>query len=305
MNEKDFSPRIAVIGDFMLDVYIEGEVSRVSPEAPVPIVANPKRRAVPGGAANTAANAHTLGGSVTAVGIIGEDAAGKELKAELGGIGVKFIPVFDPRTSTTTKTRFLGNGHQVMRLDEELNTSDSARAKLLLTFLPVIASSDCVIISDYDKGSIDGNLAREVVKACLDRSIPVVVDSKKLDPSMFFGCTIIAPNDKEAFAMTGHRDPADAAESIRANTNSAVLVTRGPKGMYLLDGKSRLSVASVAQEVVDVSGAGDTVTAALAIGVSRGHSLERSVRYANSAAAIAVAHNGTYRVTLSDMEMVP
>jgi rfaE bifunctional protein kinase chain/domain len=287
---------VLVIGDFMLDVYIGGSASRLSPEAPVPVIRESTRRSLPGGAANTAANIVSLGEEVIAVGFVGEDEAARELGSALQSAGVDFQPVKLTDYQTIVKTRFLANGHQIMRLDSEIEAPDRGQDILWKQIRELIPTCAAIVLSDYDKGVIGREVATRLIAIANETGIPVIVDSKKKSPECFHGCTIIAPNHGEAFAMTGKLDPLEAAEVIYETTNSSVLITLGDKGMLLLENGRTTAIPSEAQEVTDVTGAGDTVTAALAVALVNGSTLDQSIRYANRAAAITVSHLGTYTV---------
>lgn len=293
---------VLVFGDVMLDVFEHGEVSRVSPEAPVVILKNPRTKKALGGAANTAANARALGVAVYLLGLIGDDDAGQDCIELTRESGIDAILVTTPAHPTTVKRRFLAGNHQIMRLDVEAASSPQSVLDELMTAASArIVDSGAVVISDYDKGTVSDLVAANLVASARYRGVPVVVDSKRLDVNCFAGCSVIAPNHHEAQRITGFADPRRSAEAIAKVTGSAVLITLGADGMLLFERSTFTEIPSDAVEVSDVTGAGDTVTAALAVALAEGASLIEAAKWANAAAAHAVAHPGTYAVRRSDV----
>lgn len=290
--------RVVVVGDLMLDINEEGEVSRVSPEAPVVVVVNTHRTVVLGGAGNTAVNTLSLGRPTTVMGVVGDDAPGTECEQLIADSGLAPELVRAPGHPTTTKTRFLSSGHQMLRWDrEESRVPDEALDELATRLDRALEGAGALVLSDYDKGAVTAEVARAAIAAARRRGVPVVVDSKKRDVSCFAGCTVIAPNHHEARAITGHEDARRAARAIAEVTGSGVVVTRGAQGMLIDDGDDVTEIPSDVREVSDVTGAGDTVTAGLAVALADGApSLAAAARWANSAAAVAVSHAGTYAV---------
>ena len=282
---------IVVIGDLMLDVFQEGEVHRISPEAPVPILRNPRTRQVLGGAANTAANILALGHESRLVGPVGPDAYAKIIRdlAIRSGLTVRAVEVAD--YVTTTKMRLLSGGHQLLRVDEEMDVPGHGKDATLQAALRDVRESDSVVLSDYDKGALSGDAIRAIIAEAGGK--PVVVDTKRRDIEAFRGCRVIAPNHHEAEMITGHADPRAAARSIAERIAGAVLVTLGADGMLLFENDSFTHLPSDAVDVSDVTGAGDTVTAALAAALSEGATLVQAARWANRAAAQVVARHGT------------
>jgi len=289
---------VTVVGDLMLDVSEEGSVNRISPEAPVPVLHNPVARYALGGAANTAANARTLGADVRLVGAVGPDEAAERSRslAALAGIDARFIEVEGYRT--TVKRRFLSGGQQMLRVDvEDRMLPVPGRASLTAAAVDAVAGR-AVVLSDYDKGLIDADFAETIIAAAHAAGASVVVDTKRIDLACFRGSAVLAPNHHEAQRITGEPDPRLAAESIaRMTDGSAVLVTLGADGMLLLEGGVATHIPSNAREVADVTGAGDTVTAGLAVALAEGLPLLAAARWANAAAAEAVSHHGTYAVS--------
>ncbi len=289
---------IAVAGDLMLDVFEKGTASRLSPEAPVVVLVNPKSLYIPGGAANTAANVFTMGARVTVHGHLGDDEDGRRLEGLLVEAGMNVSLHRSAETPTTVKRRFLAGGQQVLRVDYE-TLPESDFADKLVASLRNDPTPRALVLSDYDKGTITDAGARGAIAWANEVGIPVIVDSKKLEPDCFAGCTVIAPNHLEATAMTRTSDPYKAASLIAERTRSAVIVTLGAQGMLVQDEHGQELIASDAVQVSDVTGAGDTVTAALAVAIAEGASVREAARWANSAAAVAVAHLGTHAVERS------
>jgi rfaE bifunctional protein kinase chain/domain len=283
---------VAVLGDLMLDVFENGSASRLSPEAPVVVILNPVTTTVLGGAANTAANARSLGADVRLGGFAGMDAPGETLVALIDEGGMVSSVARLPDIPTTVKRRFLAGGHQIMRLDVEAQQLSDSVADTIVAAFGTVEDADSVVLSDYAKGAVSASVARKVIASAREHGRPVVVDSKRLDPTCFRGCAVIAPNHHEAAAMTGTTDPLRAAEIISEATRSAVLVTLGAEGMLIRDEAGFERIPSHAIEVSDVTGAGDTVTAALAVALAEGATVREAARWA----AIAVAHAGTYAV---------
>ena len=298
-----------VIGDVMLDRYLMGEVSRISPEAPVPVVLLKSQQERAGGAANVAANLALLGISTHMLGCIGNDAEGKSLTALLTTAGINTQHIFISSTRpTVAKTRILGGHQQMLRLDQESNGAfnDSENSTALnavnaaLAFKPAI-----VILSDYAKGILTEALCQQVIQACHTQKIPVLVDPKGRDYSKYKGATALTPNKKEtAEACDTHIQ--DAALISKAAALKSCLdlqflaVTRGEEGITLLD-KSEHHLSATAQQVFDVSGAGDTVIATLAAGIMQGLSPLESLSLANTAAGVVVGKVGTVPITKADL----
>lgn len=291
---------VLVLGDLMLDRAEVGTASRLSPEAPVVVLANPVRSQSLGGAGNAAANVLSLGLPVVLLGALGDDEAGDDARALAAAQGIDDRTVAGPDVTTTVKTRFLAGPHQVLRLDVEVaGVPEAVLQEVLARASAALAGASVLVLSDYDKGLVTPQLARTVIDAARRAGVPVVVDSKKTDVSCFVGCTVIAPNHHEARAVTGQDDPELAAAAIAAVTGSAVLVTLGAAGMLLSEDGRVVRLPTRAELVADVTGAGDTVTAALAVALAEGLPLEQAARWANAAAAVAVSHVGTHAVERS------
>ena len=297
--------KIAVLGDVMLDAYVWGDVQRVSPDAPVPVVDLRRRSAAAGGAANVALNLAAAGARVTLAGIVGDDASGRALRELLREAGVDDGGIVtDPARRTTTKTRVVARGQQLIRLDEEDRDGVQAatspeRDRRLVAALDGV---DAVLISDYAKGFVDADLVR-AVEGTVGGRIPIVVDPKARDVARYRGCTAITPNRAEAEAASGHAIASDADVAAAARTIAAacgarqVLVTRGDRGLSLWDGRRVTHVPARAREVYDVTGAGDTVIAYFTLGLAAGIEPADAAFLANAAGSVAVSKVGTTVVT--------
>jgi D-glycero-beta-D-manno-heptose-7-phosphate kinase len=293
--------RALVVGDAMLDRYWYGGVDRISPEAPVPVVAVARSDERPGGAANVARNVHVLGASCTLLSITGDDREADRLQELLQSEGVGCQLYRDKLINTTVKLRVISRNQQLIRIDFESPVSKDARVSLLDYYFKHLAENNVVIISDYGKGGL--GYIEEMITAARAAGLPVVVDPKGDDYSGYRGATLITPNRKEFEQVAGHfRDDSDLENKARAMITElelgGVLVTRGEDGMSLVDGKGRaLHMPAQAREVFDVTGAGDTVIAAVGAAVAVGAELENALRLANMAAGIVVSKLGAATVS--------
>ncbi|MDQ0506025.1 D-glycero-beta-D-manno-heptose-7-phosphate kinase [Xanthobacter agilis] len=305
------APRITVIGDVMVDRYIVGSVSRISPEAPVPVLVHGAERIVPGGAANVAANAAALGAAVTLVGLVGADAEAAALAGALApysGIDLSWL-VADPERPTITKTRVMSGRQQIVRIDAETQAPPSRAAcdALVAAAQAAVKGSRVVVLSDYAKGVLSDLVIAATIAAATAEGVPVIVDPKRRTFEAYRGASLVTPNRLELAAATGlpdttDADAAQAAAAAAAQFGGDVLVTRAEKGMTLWRREGRvLHVPAKAREVFDVSGAGDTALAALAVSLASGHALETAVHFANAAAAVAVGKVGTAVVTRAEL----
>ncbi len=303
--------RILVAGDCMLDTYVTGAATRISPEAPVPVIEVGERRFVVGGAANVAANARGMGAVVTLAGVTGVDAAGAQLRAELEQLGIATEALLEDESRVTTvKTRVTAGGQQIVRFDEETRLPLSARvvAQLLRNCERVLDEADAIVISDYAKGVAAEAFCRWVIEHAEKRKVPVVVDPKSADLSKYRGARIVTPNVKEAAAATGEAILSDAdltrvAEMLlKKIAPSALLITRGAEGMSLFEpGRKELHLPVMVNEVADVTGAGDTVVATLAVALGAGFEMREAAAMANLAAGVAVGHHGTWAVRRDEL----
>jgi D-beta-D-heptose 7-phosphate kinase / D-beta-D-heptose 1-phosphate adenosyltransferase len=302
--------RVLVLGDVMLDRYVSGSASRLSPEAPIPVLRPSIRRATLGGAANVALNVVTLGGQAALVGVIGEDREGAELTQLLEPTGIVPHLVRARARPTTAKTRFMVGTHQLLRLDEETTTDvDPATAGLLLeAFAKASRDAEVIVLSDYNKGV----LSDEVLAGALGRaralSRIVIADPKRSDLAAYRGATVLTPNEHEVRQATrvDAAEDADAARAgycaLEATGCQAVVVTRSAKGLTLVRrDEPALHLPTRAREVADVSGAGDTLVAALAVALGAGAALPEAAMLANVTAGISVGKPGTATVSRDEL----
>jgi len=303
--------RVIVAGDCMLDAYITGAATRISPEAPVAVVEVAARRFVVGGAANVAANARGMGALVTLAGVTGADDSGARLRAELAALEIGTEALIEDDTRVTTlKTRVTAGGQQIVRFDEEDRSPLSARmaSQFFRKCEQVLDEADAIVISDYAKGVAAEAFCRWVIDHAAKRGVPVVVDPKSPDLSRYRGARIVTPNLKETAAAVG--EPIQSGEDlVRAAAvlleriaPSALLVTRGGDGMSLFEpGRKEVHLPVLVHEVADVTGAGDTVVAMLAVALGAGFELRDAAAMANLAAGVAVGHHGTWAVRREEL----
>lgn len=296
---------VFVLGDIMLDRFVYGNVERISPEAPIPVLHFTNQDAMLGGAANVARNIVALGGVAVLAGIVGEDDAGRHIKAEL--LSNEFINdeiIRSSSNSTIVKTRFVSGAQQIMRLDVEskIAISDIIETEILGSFKKHLHTINSLVLSDYAKGTLSDSLVRKIIYLATENSIPVIVDPKTSDIDRFRGASVIKPNVLEATTITGIKCISDdAAEYIVKDIVNrfaidAVVLTRGQRGMTVFskgDHSDPIHIAAQAHEVFDVSGAGDTVVATIALAIGAGTSIDRAAELANVAAGIAVSKRGT------------
>jgi len=307
-----FQNPVLVVGDVMLDRHVHGQVRRISPEAPVPVVSLIGEVQTPGGAGNVAAGLAGLGCRVTLAGLIGTDAEGEQLRQVLASKGVERLALVEhPDLTTVSKTRILSDTHQqLLRLDRDgdRNTFAALDQLLLDQVLPLIGDQSAVVLADYEKGVITPRVAREIVGRCRKLGVPCIVDPKKADFSVYAEATVVTPNLMEAEraigrALTNDETVGRAADQLRDRLKTdAMLITRGAEGMTLSVAGDVHHVPSQTRDVADVTGAGDTVVAVLAACLGSGRPLLEACRIANAAAGIAVSHPGTYVVQAAELE---
>lgn len=301
---------ILVLGDLILDEYNIGKVTRISPEAPVPIVEIEHRFFVPGGAANTAANITALGGRCHLVGVVGDDEYGEFLRGELRKrrIDTEGI-VVDPSRPTTCKTRIIAHTQQVVRIDRESRKPiEGDVLKKVKAFIGDFLNKSLlyIIASDYNKGFFHPDLTEFLLERVRENRSMLIVDPKPQNIMLFKGCYLLCPNEKEARYAVG-----DATESLALdevgiqllNKTDAdyVLITQGEKGMTLYGKSEKIHIPALATEVHDVTGAGDTVMASLALSLSVGASLKEAMEVASIAAAVVVRKLGTAQPSPQEM----
>lgn len=302
--------RVVVLGDVMLDRYVSGTASRLSPEAPIAVLRPTATRATLGGAANVALNIATLGGQVALVGVIGEDAAGAELMRLLAASHIEPRLMVAAGRPTTVKTRFMAGAHQLLRLDEETTApvDDAAGAALLRIFAEALRSADIVMLSDYAKGALSDPVLQGALTQSKEQDRLVIADPKRADFAAYRGVTVLTPNEHEVRQAT-HIDAADDADADRAGRRAlehcgaeAVVVTRSAKGLTLVRRNAPpLHLPARAREVADVSGAGDTLVATLAVALGAQASLPEAAMLANITAGISVGKQGTATVSHEEL----
>lgn len=302
--------RALVVGDVMLDEYLRGDVTRISPEAPVPVLEVRAHDATLGGAANAAANLMSLGGATALVGVVGADDTAAALGTQLAQRGIANYTVADAARPTSRKTRLVAQQQQIVRIDREQRTpitgtiADAVRRAIDAA----LGAANVLVISDYAKGVVTAEIARHAIAAARAAGIPVVVDPKQRDFAVYRGATVLTPNlaELEAAMPAGAGHPFEvertAASLAPILDGAALLVTRSADGMTLFRrDRPPLHVPAIAKEVFDVTGAGDTVVATLALALGARIPIEQAIELASLAAAISVSKRGTSTVTSSEL----
>jgi rfaE bifunctional protein kinase chain/domain len=294
--------RVVVLGDIMLDEFVWGDVTRISPEAPVPVVDVRRESIHLGGAANVLANLVALGTHGSVIGVIGSDEAGERLRSRLVALGdCKDTLIVDDSRPSTTKTRIVAHNQLVVRADREsrVPVTEKIEDQIISRLKEALTHASAFVVSDYDKGVVTPRILSEVLPFAYER-LPVLVDPKLRNFNSYRPATLITPNHHEALRMSKTEDDSDeglhqAARMIQERLSpDAVLITRGDKGMLLLQNSEQPAfVNTAAREVYDVTGAGDTVVAALAAALSAGATLIEAAQFANQAAGIVVGKVGT------------
>jgi D-beta-D-heptose 7-phosphate kinase/D-beta-D-heptose 1-phosphate adenosyltransferase len=308
------SRTILVYGDVMLDEFVWGDVTRISPEAPVPVVDIRRESVHLGGAANVLANLLAFGSRASVVGVVGQDQAGERLRAELERAAESKRAgeslVVDESRPSTIKTRIIAHSQLVVRADRERRTPVEAMIedKLIGVLHDALKEADAFVVSDYEKGAVTPRVLAEVLPAAYERGIPVLVDPKIRNFASYRPATLITPNHHEALRLTNTEDHTDeglkvAARLIRERLGcESVLITRGERGMMLLEKEGEpVYVETAAREVYDVTGAGDTVIATLAAALAAGASMLEAAILANHAAGIVVGKVGTATATAEEI----
>lgn len=301
----DFSSsRVMVVGDVMLDRYWFGDVQRISPEAPVPIVRVKSQEERLGGAANVALNLSSLGVATPLLGIVGDDDAGKQVELLLQTSGIESFLVTDESVPTTVKLRVIGRQQQLLRVDFEEMPEPSALADKFSAFQEQLANASVLVLSDYGKGAL--GRVEQLIEAGVAAKVPIVVDPKGDDYQRYTGATLLTPNRAELREVVGKwRDEADLiqrAQVLREGLGlTYLLLTRSEEGMTLFSADEVFSVEAQAREVFDVSGAGDTVVALMAAALAAGQPIRDAVALANRAGSIVVGKLGTATVTPQEL----
>ena len=309
--ERLKSARVLTIGDIMLDRYVNGSVERISPEAPIPVLHIDHEKVMLGGSGNVAANIAALGGGGTIISILGDDGAGIEVARLVRGLGnIDFAPATIDGRPTTIKTRFVAGNQQMMRADiEDASAIDAdGENEIIANAKGAIKDHGAIVLSDYGKGALNDKVMQDVIKAAADAKITIIVDPKGRDFSRYRGADIITPNKKELFEATNMAVDSDdeivaAARSVIKSAGvKHVLATRSADGMTLISAKGNpIHLKAESLDVFDVSGAGDTVVAVLALGLAAGGNIELAARLANVAAGIVVGKTGTATASASEL----
>src|SRR5215813_10327575 len=301
---------VLVLGDVMLDEFVWGDVTRISPEAPVPVVDVRRESMHLGGAANVLANLVALGARGSVVGVVGNDAAGRRLQTGLNELGIQdqYLLVDESRPSTT-KTRIIAHSQLVVRADRESRSPVTGKVeeKIVACLKDALRQADAFVVSDYDKGVVTPRVLREILPVAYEQ-VPVLIDPKLRNFNSYRPATLVTPNHLEALRMSDSEDHSDdgshhAAKVIREKLGcDAVLITRGDRGMMLLEGDGQpVYVETAAREVYDVTGAGDTVIAALAGALATGATMIEAATLANHAAGIVVGKVGTATASAEEL----
>ena len=304
---------VVVFGDVMLDEFVWGDVTRISPEAPVPVVEIRRESVHLGGAANVLSNLRALGVRSALVGVVGQDRAGERVRAELreaGALDSEENLVVDVSRPTTVKTRIIAHSQLVVRADRERRThiDGMVEERVVAMLRRLLRGADALVVSDYDKGAVTPAVLDAILPAAEAARVPALIDPKIRNFDSYRPATLVTPNHHEALKVTNSEDDTDegmarAARAIRERLGCrSVLITRGERGMMLLEGEGEpVYVPTAAREVYDVTGAGDTVIATLAASIAAGASLTEAAMLANHAAGIVVAKLGTATASAEEL----
>jgi D-glycero-beta-D-manno-heptose-7-phosphate kinase len=307
----DFSSKnIAIIGDLMLDKYIFGDVERISPEGPIPIIAVTKVKHVPGGAANVATNITTLNGNAYLLGVVGDDVSKEILINETKKFNIDASGIIIDKTKITIKkVRVISQNQQLLRIDhEDTKYIDSYTNGQFIKSLERFNEVSVIIISDYAKGTITEEFMRNIKSYATKNNIKIIVDPKPIHYSFYKDVFLITPNKKEAEEMSGikifdNKTLEICGRKLMNQLNCRVIITLGEKGMSIFEPDEKPThISTTAKEVYDVSGAGDTVVAALSLAISAGSTLHEAAIIANHAAGIKVGKVGTAPVFLEELK---
>ena len=304
LREKLQRARVLVVGDAMLDRYLFGDVERISPEAPVPVVRVTREEARLGGAANVALNIKSVGANATLITVVGNDEAAGKLQQLLHDKGVDAILGKDPNLFTCVKLRIIGRAQQLVRVDFESQPDHEVLADMLTDYARVLPRHDAVLFSDYGKGGL-AHIPR-MIELARDAGKPVLVDPKGVDYARYAGATVITPNRSELSQVvggwSGEEQLQERAQALRESLRlDSLLLTRSEEGVSLFDASGQMRVAAKAREVFDVTGAGDTVIAIMAAVLACGVSLREALPIANRAAGLVVGKFGTATVSYEEL----
>ncbi len=311
MNEKTFIPyKVLIIGDCMLDQYIHGEVHRISPEAPIPVLSKTRSYSKPGGAANVAANIKSLGATPTLIGLVGVDENATKLKNILDEWDIHHVLQDDTSRPTTIKTRIIAKGQQIVRVDEESTTDisdDVAQALTDKIETQIRSGTNCIILQDYNKGLLTSALIKKIIAIGNRENIPTLVDPKFKNLDAYHGCEIVKPNLKELEQAIGYtietRDASsfhEATEAFRKLINfKKCYVTLGKEGIYNHQNGEIYTLKT--KEIVDVTGAGDSVISILALAQLAFENEAKITNLMNKAGLASCMHEGSYAVSVGDI----
>jgi len=310
--ERFKEKKILVLGDVMLDKYIWGEVSRISPEAPVQVVNVVKESSAPGGAANVANNIAALNAKSLMVGVVGKDSTKTKLIGELKKRNIDVAGLIDDENKRTIrKVRVFGMSQQLLRFDyEKKGYVNTKTENNIFNFISKeMDEIDAIIVSDYEKGVITKNLMKKLINICKEKNKISVIDPKPNHKDFYKNATLITPNHKEAHEMTGlaEEEPSDTdiekmGKRLLEDLNSTILITKGEKGMTLFEKNGKITnIPTFAKEVYDIIGAGDTSVATLTLALASGASFEEAAIIANHAAGITVGKVGTSTVSIAEL----
>lgn len=307
---NNVKPSILVIGDIILDHYLSGTTSRISPEAPVPIVDCDNEKWVLGGAANVANNLAAIGAEVSLAGIVGDDQNGILVKNIMSSKNINDLTAISKNRKTTTKSRIISSNHQLLRIDKEDRhlISDKEEREILDRILSNINKYNCIIISDYNKGSLTSTLIKKIIESSKQNNIKVLVDPKTPPFSKYSGAYLIKPNRKEALLETGieivdERTLSMAAKKIHdATLCEVVVITLSEGGVGLYEKKTSKIIPTKAKEIFDVTGAGDTFIAVLAFAIANGKTIAESCELSNYASSIVVGKHGCVTIEYNEIE---
>jgi len=303
--------KILVVGDLMLDHYIYGKVTRISPEAPVPVVEMTSESDMLGGCGNVIQNLNNLAVPVSVLSAVGNDKNGHKILDKLSAMGIETGTVYSSdNTLTNYKMRIVANNQHVVRVDlDNCELNKDIEKEIFNSVLELTKEVNAIIISDYAKGVCTGNIIQKIIASIDCKNKPVFVDPKGLDWKKYSGATFITPNIKEISSVIGSIPQSDD-EFVTAGRNvmsqyeiKNCLITRGSDGMTFVSKNKSFHVSAQAKEVYDVSGAGDTVIACLTAAIIKGKSIRESVEFTNKAAGIVVGHVGTSAITLNELEL--
>jgi len=314
LAKKLHRPNVLVLGDLMLDEWIWGKVSRISPEAPVPVVAVDRRTYTPGGASNVAANLRSLGAKTWVVGIVGNDEAGRTLKGELKKRGANVDGIFSVTDRPTTlKTRIIAHNQQVVRADVEMRGTIDGKisSKLFSAGTSLLAAADAILFSDYNKGLIASSFMPRLISEAISKKKVMVAGAKPPNLEAFRGATLIIMNQSEAEQIL-NRDlssektlKSSGTELLNRLGIHGLIITRGEHGMAIFEPyRAMVSIPAVTSEVYDVSGAGDTVISVATLALAAGANLLEAALLSNHAAGVVVKKVGTATVTQKELEEI-